>query len=275
MNYYGLLDERLQETVWETKVPLKMELSYKDLTTAKTPLTLYYSLPRISYIASIFLDIFENFKDFASAELSSLWIEHEGRPIRWQYPLGVIIDSLGINFSKGPIVLTVRFRNMPKEVIPCESNDSLRFYFMNSIKEADVIRFPTEQKFFKLKKESTLRIKDIVYENNPKNITEYRKIMSFEVKISKYPVKLIFRETDYFLTKSIEIQPGKENDYTIEDCLNESLKPEVYSKLKEGCRILIHGLDIEEKMSFLFYYFNFAYLDTFLYITFTLKKKEN
>ena len=26
MNYYGLLDERLQESVWETRIPLKIKM---------------------------------------------------------------------------------------------------------------------------------------------------------------------------------------------------------------------------------------------------------
>ena len=47
-----------------------------------------------------------------------------------------------------------------------------------------------------------------------------------------------------------------------------------YNKIKERCKILIHGIEVEEKMSFLFYYFNFSYLDTFLYITFVDKIGE-
>ena len=47
MNYYGLLDERLQESVWETRIPLKIKMSTKDLISSNVPLTLYYSLPRV------------------------------------------------------------------------------------------------------------------------------------------------------------------------------------------------------------------------------------
>ena len=275
MNYYGLLDERLQESVWETRIPLKIKMSPKDLISSNVPLTLYYSLPRISYLSSIFGDIIKNFEGCVQVNLSDLWIECENKPLRWQYPLGVLVDSLGIDTTKGPITLTVRLREMPSEtVLQYESLDSLRFYFFNAIKEADVIRYPMDKKVFNLKNEVTERLKNLVYENNPKNITDYRKIMNFDKKISKYPVKLFFCRTDIVIIKSADVKDGNEVNYTIGDFLNEALTKNVYDKLKEKCRVVIHGLDVEENMSFLFYYFNFAYLDTFLYITFVDKIKD-
>ena len=275
MNYYGLLDERLQESVWETRIPLKIKMSPKDLISSNVPITLYYSLPRISYLSSIFGDIIKNFEGCVQVNLSDLWIECENKPLRWQYPLGVLVDSLGIDTTKGPITLTVRLREMPSEtVLQYESLDSLRFYFFNAIKEADVIRYPMDKKVFNLKNEVTERLKNIVYENNPKNITDYRKIMNFDKKISKYPVKIIFCRTDIVVIKSADVKEGNEVNYTIGDFLKEALTENVYEKLKDKCRVVIHGLDIEENMSFLFYYFNFSYLDTFLYITFVDKIKD-
>ena len=273
MDYHGLLDERLQESVWETRIPLKIKMSPKDLISSNVPLTLYYSLPRISYLSSIFGDIIKNFEGCIQVNLSDLWIECENKPLRWQYPLGVLIDSLGIDTSRGPITLTVRLREMPSDnVLQYESLDSLRFYFFNAIKEADVIRYPMEKKVFNLKNEVTERLKNIVYENNPKNITDYRKIMNFDIKIAKYPTKLFFCRTDVVLIKSAHIKEGQETTYTIKDFLIDSLTQDVYTKIKEKCRIVIHGMDAEENMSFLFYYFNFSYLDTFLYISFVDKR---
>ena len=275
MNYYGLLDERLQESVWETRIPLKIKMSPKDLISSNVPITLYYSLPRISYLSSIFGDIIKNFEGCVQVNLSDLWIECENKPLRWQYPLGVLVDSLGIDTTKGPITLTVRLREMPSDtVLQYESLDSLRFYFFNAIKEADVIRYPMDKKVFNLKNEVTERLKNLVYENNPKNITDYRKIMNFDKKISKYPVKLFFCRTDIVIIKSADVKEGEEVKYTIGDFLGDALTKDVYEKLKQKCRVLVHGLDVEEDMSFLFYYFNFSYLDTFLYITFVDKIKD-
>ena len=275
MNNYGLLNERLQENVWETRIPLKIKMSPKDLISSNVPITLYYSLPRISYLSSIFGDIIKNFEGCVQVNLADLWIECENKPLRWQYPLGVLVDSLGIDTTKGPITLTVRLREMPSDtVLQYESLDSLRFYFFNAIKEADVIRYPMDKKVFNLKNEVTERLKNLVYENNPKNITDYRKIMNFDKKISKYPVKIFFCRTDIVIIKSADVKEGEEVKYTIGDFLGDALTKDVYEKLKQKCRVLVHGLDVEEDMSFLFYYFNFSYLDTFLYITFVDKIKD-
>ena len=272
MNNYGLLDERLQENVWETRIPLKIKMSPKDLISSNIPLTLYYSLPRISYLSSIFGDVIKNFEGSIQVNLPDLWIECENKPLRWQYPLGVLIDSLGIDTSKGPITLTVRFREIPKdEVVQYESLDTLRFYFMNAIKEADVIRYPTDKKVFNLKTNDTDRLKKIIYENSPKNITDYRKIMNFDKKLNKYPVKLVFCRTDIVLVKPADIKEGEEKNYTIGNYLCDALTQNVYDKLKQKCKVIIHGIEIEENMSFLFYYFNFSYMDTFLYISFVDK----
>ena len=275
MNYYGLLDERLQESVWETRIPLKIQMSTKDLISSNVPLTLYYSLPRVFYLSSIFGDIIKNFEGCVQVNLPDLWIECENKPLRWQYPLGVLVDSLGLDISKGPITLTVRLREMPKNaVLEYQSMDSLKFYFFGALKEADVIRYPIEKKAFDMGLEKTERLKKVVYENNPKNIIDYRKIMTFDKQMSKYPVKLVFNKTDIVFVKSANITPGNEVNYTLGNFLNDALKKETYEKIKERCKILIHGIEIEENMSFLFYYFNFSYLDTFLYIIFVDKNEK-
>ncbi len=275
MNYFGLLDERLQESVWETRIPLKIKMSTKDLISSNIPLTLYYSLPRVFYLSSIFGDIIKNFEGCVQVNLPDLWIECENKPLRWQYPLGVLVDSLGLDISKGPITLTVRLREMPKNaVLEYQSMDSLKFYFFGALKEADVIRYPIEKKAFDMGLEKTERLKKVVYENNPKNIIDYRKIMTFDKQMSKYPVKLVFNKTDIVFVKSANITPGNEVNYTLGNFLNDALKKETYEKIKERCKILIHGIEIEENMSFLFYYFNFSYLDTFLYIIFVDKNEK-
>ena len=151
---------------------------------------------------------------------------------------------------------------------------ALKFYFFASMKEADVIRYPIDKKAFEMGKERTERLEKLIYENNPKNIIDYRKIMTFDKQMSKYPAKLVFCRTDIVFVKAAEIKEGNEINYTIGDFLNDALKKETYEKIKERCKILIHGIEIEENMSFLFYYFNFSYLDTFLYITFVDKQKE-
>ena len=116
--------------------------------------------------------------------------------------------------------------------------------------------------------EKTEKLKLVVYENNTKNIIDYRKIMTFDKQMSKYPTKLVFNKTDIVFVKSTNITPGIEVNYTLGNFLNYALKKETYEKIKERCKMLIHCIEVEENMSFLFYHFNFSCLDIFLYIIF-------
>ena len=95
--------------------------------------------------------------------------------------------------------------------------------------------------------------------------------MNFDKKITKYPTKLFFCRTDIVIIKSADIKEGQEISYTLGNFLCDVLTKNVYDKLKEKCKIIIHGMEIEENMSFLFYYFNFCYMDTFLYVSFVDK----
>ena len=276
MNYYGLLDERLQENIWETTIPLQIKINPTDLITSNVPLSLYFNVPRICYLSSILEEVIKNIQFHVKINLSDLWIECESKPIKWQYPIGVLADSLGIDISEGPIPLTIRIKDMPKnEVLEYSNMNILKFYFFGALKEADVIRYPIEKKAFNLSKEHTERLEKLIYENNPKIIFDYRKIMNFEEQISKFPTKLVFCRTDIIFAKAAEIKQGNEVNYSIGQFLSDTLKKETYQKIKEKCKILIHGIEIEENMSFLFYYFNFSYMDTFLYIVFVDKLMDN
>ena len=46
MNPLTNLDESFQETIWESKVPLRFEMATCDLVSAKAPMTLYVKIDK-------------------------------------------------------------------------------------------------------------------------------------------------------------------------------------------------------------------------------------
>ena len=71
-----------------------------------------------------------------SANLSDIWLEYNKIPLKWQFPIGVIVDSLNIDLSQGPIPIYVHSRSIPMEkVLIYESLDSLRIYYFSSLKD--------------------------------------------------------------------------------------------------------------------------------------------
>ena len=83
---------------------------------------------------------------------------------------------------------------------------ALKFYFFGALKEADVFRYPIDKKAFEIGKDW---LEKLIYENNPKNIIDYRKIMTFEV----------FNRTDIVFFKAAEIKEGNEISYTLCDLI--------------------------------------------------------
>ena len=281
MNPLIFTDERFQETVWDTKISIKIEVSTRDLVSSNIPLTLYYSIPRMAYLTSLFGDIIKNFENFIPTNFPDIWLEYNNIPLKWQYPLGVIVDSLGINIENGPVPIIVHVRQIPDDkVLKYTSLDSLRYYYINSLKEANIIKFPKENKIMNLNPQDTGKLKDIVYSNDPKMIKDFRQIMNVIndngfVPFAKYPVKLVFSQTDIVLTKPIEISQKAFSTFTMGDYLKKVLGNDNYEDLKKLCNIIIHGIEIEENMNFIFYYSNFLYMDNFLYISFVEKEKKN
>ena len=189
----------------------------------------------------------------------------------------MIVDSLKIDVNSGPILFYVHVRSFPTdEVLKYESLDSLRYYYINSLKEASITKYPQDNKILKLNTTDTNKLKEVVYSNDPKMIKEYRNVMNvisgngFE-KVSRYPVKLIFCQTKICVTKPIEIKE-EESKMTMKEYFSKVLGASC-EKLKEACDIIIHGVPVEEEMPFLFYYLNFCYMDCFLYICFVEKQK--
>ena len=272
MNPLNNADDQIQTAVWDTTINLKIEMANVDLIDANIPIPLYFTIPRIGYLSKLFGDLIANFKNNVPMTPEEIWLEYENIPIKWQYPLGVIVDSLGIDLSKGPIPIYVHVRNIPKDkVLTYEGLDTLRKYYFAAIKEANMIKFPKEQKILNLDLDDTKLLNEIINSNQRNLIVDFRKVMNkvhSNSIIEKYPVRLIFNKTDLIITKPVNVPNEKINTYTLKNYLIDIFGEELYNLLKEKTKIIIHGLEIEEQISFLFYYLNFSYMDNFLYIVF-------
>ena len=116
-------------------------------------------------------------------------------------------------------------------------------------------------------------------------------------KINRYPVRLVFAKTSFVICKPMEFKPdenvmtvtmreyldralGKETVDTINIQVSKDIPAILLAAgmhclgcpasqeetLEEAC--MVHGIDVEESMPFLFYYLHFSYMDNFLYVCF-------
>lgn len=77
-------------------------------------------------------------------------------------------------------------------------------------------------------------------------------------------------KTDVIINKPFLIKENIENssEVNLENYLEQSLgDKEIFEKVKSESSILINGIEFDLRTPLIFLYFNFSYLDGFLYIT--------
>ncbi|KAH9680598.1 Autophagy protein 5 [Citrus sinensis] len=125
--------------VWEGAIPLQIHLHESEVTTLPPPPPALILAPRIGYLPLLVGLIKPYFGSSLPPGVDTIWFEYKGLPLKWYTPTGVLFDLLCAEPER-PWNLTVHFRGYPVHVlIPCEGEDSVKWSFINSLKEAAYI----------------------------------------------------------------------------------------------------------------------------------------
>ncbi|KAH0895889.1 hypothetical protein HID58_045457 [Brassica napus] len=125
--------------VWEGAIPLQIHLHKSEVASHPPPPPALVLAPRIGYLPLLVHLIKPYFKDSLPPGEDSIWFDYKGLPLKWYIPTGVLFDLLCAEPER-PWNLTIHFRGYPSNVlIPCEGEDSVKWNFVNSLKEAAYI----------------------------------------------------------------------------------------------------------------------------------------
>ncbi|KAI9100018.1 hypothetical protein K1719_024236 [Acacia pycnantha] len=128
-----------QKNVWSGAIPLQIELHEFDVTTCPPPPPALVLAPRMGYLPLLISIIKPHFSSTLPPGEDTIWFEYKGLPLKWYIPTGVLFDLLCVE-PKRPWNLTVNFRRYPRNILlPCESEDTVKWSFINSLKEAAYI----------------------------------------------------------------------------------------------------------------------------------------
>lgn len=125
--------------VWEGAIPLQIHLHQSEITTLPPPPPLLILGPRLGYLPLLVPLIKPHFSSTLPPGVETVWFDYKGLPLKWYIPTGVLFDLLCAEPER-PWNLTVHFRGYPGEILtPCEGEDSVKWSFINSLKEAAYI----------------------------------------------------------------------------------------------------------------------------------------
>nr|GEW79016.1 autophagy protein 5 [Tanacetum cinerariifolium]GEW79791.1 autophagy protein 5 [Tanacetum cinerariifolium]GEW97961.1 autophagy protein 5 [Tanacetum cinerariifolium] len=133
------MEKEGQKYVWEGAIPLQIHLHDSEVTTLPPPSPALILAPRIGYLPLLSSQLKPFFGGALPPGVDTIWFEYKGLPLKWYIPTGVLFDLLCAEPER-PWSLTVHFRGYPGNIlIPCDGEDSVKWSYINSLKEAAYI----------------------------------------------------------------------------------------------------------------------------------------
>lgn len=154
-------DRAIAKSIWDGKLPCVFALSQTDLASFKQPDPIYLIVPRCSFFPLVLDDrLKQHFQEFASkgGENDEMWLEYNGTPLKWHYPIGVLFDLYATG-SPLPWSIQVHFRNFPADkLVRLNGEDAVQTHFFSMIKQTDYLKNGSTKKVMNLSKNDQLQL---------------------------------------------------------------------------------------------------------------------
>lgn len=149
-------DEDIRRRVWEGHVPMAFHLADADRSAGAHGRPCYVLAARMSYLPLVTAPVRAFFADIRAAhedgDDAEMWLEFRGSPLKWNYPVGVLFDLFG-SPTELPWEVTVHFSGFPQgKVMRCPDDNTVKDYFMNTIKESDFLKHGSTKRVMTLSK---------------------------------------------------------------------------------------------------------------------------
>lgn len=139
----------LMKTVANGKVPIMFDMHEREVTSLHRPPPFYIMAPRQSYLPLVARSAKESFSEAApDVGEYGVWFEHDGKPLRWNIPIGSLYDFYKNNTSDDlPFRVTIRFQSFPRSnLVPCLGEIDTETAFFHSMKQALCLRLGSSRR---------------------------------------------------------------------------------------------------------------------------------
>ncbi|CAH1799923.1 unnamed protein product [Owenia fusiformis] len=262
-------DREILKEIWEGKLPVCFNLSMDELYTMDQPEPYYILAPRQTYFPLITDKVQRHFikhiEPGIQEQSTEIWLEYEGKPLKWHYPIGVLFDMFNTD-TLLPWNITVHFQNFPEEeILHCPSKSAVESHFMSTVKEADALKHKS-QVINNLQKKDHRQLWtglqndrfDLFWGIN-KKLMEGSNDDTF-----KYVPYRIHRQDKVYLQKLVKPMKDTGQHMTLHDLL---IQLDIASHDEEAKqRVLVQGITPPMETTLLWLSEHFSYPDNFLHI---------
>ncbi|KAG8236572.1 hypothetical protein J437_LFUL015758 [Ladona fulva] len=135
-------DREVLREIWEGKLPVCFQLHSEEVYALQAPDPYYLMVPRLSYFPLVTDKVRKHFSRHIHPEKreAEMWLDFNGQPLKWHYPIGLLFDLQGSDASL-PWNVTVHFDKFPeREILHCPCREVVESHFMSTLKEADALK---------------------------------------------------------------------------------------------------------------------------------------
>ncbi|XP_067676125.1 autophagy protein 5-like [Haliotis asinina] len=266
-------DREILREVWEGRIPVCFALASEEIETVEQPDPYYLLVPRQSYFPLVTDKVQKHFLKCVEAEKQGeMWLEFEGQPLKWHYPIGVLFDLYGSGTSL-PWNVTVHFQHFPEdELLHCPNKEAVESHFMSVVKEADALKHRSQVVNSMQKKDHKQLWTGLQNDKFEQFWSVNKRLMETTVEDSfKYIPYRIYLPDQPLIQRLFRPVNEMGETETLGTLLNMSLPSDTKDDL-ENVHVLIQGIEPSLDTPILWLSEHCSYPDNFLHICVVLKR---
>ncbi|XP_065319952.1 autophagy protein 5-like isoform X2 [Gordionus sp. m RMFG-2023] len=125
----------IKKLIWDGNIAISLTLAKDELNTVGIPEPYFLMIPRFFYYPLIWIKIKHYYVhlDNKLKDKSLFWLENNGKPLKWNYPIGVLYDTYQNKITK-PWNLVIHFELLQYTA------ETIEALFFSMLKEADYLK---------------------------------------------------------------------------------------------------------------------------------------
>uniref|UniRef100_A0AC34QXI0 Autophagy protein 5 n=1 Tax=Panagrolaimus sp. JU765 TaxID=591449 RepID=A0AC34QXI0_9BILA len=260
-------DYEVRRTIWDGKVAVEFVLDPSEFVT-RAQQSFFVMLSRISYFPLILakpLQFFEhNVDDIDEIDMNNIWLESNGKPLKWHCPIGVLYD-IHVSDSSLPWVVTLRLKGkFPDELVRCGSNHAMKHYFLQTVKEADQLKHKGTVMAAMKSDEHEQLFQSIVNDKFDDFWTVNKKLMEVsDPKMNTVPMRFYYG-LEPFRQILVPVENSSETETNVLSTVLKKVFPEF--ETANNLAVISHGILVPLDSPILWLCKNFSYPDNFVHL---------